>query len=298
MTHDVLDPMAEAFRASKPRISRRIFARRSSTWLFAGGTTAFLAACGSAAASKEEVAALRKEVAAIKGEGARAATKVDPKAADAHGAPSGGAPAAKHWDYEGGAGGPDKWASLAPENAVCGTGSTQSPIDIAGTQLGAMGRTNIKWQPAALNVVNNGHTIQADVANGGAIEVDGVPYTLVQFHFHAPSEHTVGGKRFAMETHFVHKSAKGELAVVGVLHDTGAANEALAPIWSALPKTTEEKKAVAKFDLATVLPSDRAMYRYAGSLTTPPCTEGVRWQLSQAPTSVSEVQGNDFNTFT
>ena len=144
-------------------------------------------------------------------------------------------------------------------------------------------------------MVNNGHTIQADVANGGVIEVDGVPYTLVQFHFHAPSEHTVGGKRFAMETHFVHKSAKGELAVIGVLHEAGDANEALAPLWSALPNTTEEKKPLAKFDLASVLPADRSMYRYAGSLTTPPCTEGVRWQLLQSPTSVSDAQVKAFN---
>lgn len=182
MTDDVLDPIAEAFRASDPPpthqgITRRIFAHRTSTWLLAGGATAFLAACGGAAASKENVAALRKEIAAIKGEGAKAATKVDPKTADAHGAPSGAAPAAKHWEYEGTAG-PENWAGLAPENAVCGAGSTQSPIDIASTQPGAGGRTSIKWQPAALTVLNNGHTIQSDVANGGAIEVDGTSYTL------------------------------------------------------------------------------------------------------------------------
>ena len=117
----------------------------------------------------------------------------------------------------------------------------------------------------------------------------------MQFHFHAPSEHTVGGKRFAMETHFVHKSAKGELAVLGVLHETGKDNEALAPIWAALPKSTEEKKALPSFDLATALPKDRSMYRYAGSLTTPPCTEGVRWQVLQVPTSVSEAQVKAFN---
>lgn len=105
----------------------------------------------------------------------------------------------------------------------------------------------------------------------------------------------MNGKRFAMETHFVHKSAQGELAVVGVLHETGSANEALAPLWSALPKSTEEKKGIARFDCAAVLPKDRSMYRYAGPLTTPPCTEGVRWQLIQTPTSVSEAQVKAFN---
>ena len=98
-----------------------------------------------------------------------------------------------------------------------------------------------------------------------------------------------------METHFVHKSAKGELAVIGVLHDAGKANDALAPLWSVLPKSPEEKKEVAKFDPASVLPGDRAVYRYTGSLTTPPCTEGVRWQLMQAPTTVSEAQVKAFN---
>ncbi len=295
-TLDPVTPMAAAFDAARPRLSRRLFARRTSTWLLAGGAVTVLAACGTSnAASKDDLAALRKEVAALKRAGGEEAA-----ATDAHGAPAkpGDKPAAghdaKHWEYEG-ATGPEKWGDLAPENAVCSSGSTQSPIDIASTQAGGGGRTNIKWQPAPLNVQNNGHTIQADVANGGAIEVDGVPYTLVQFHFHAPSEHTVGGKRFAMETHFVHKSARGELAVVGVLHEAGKDNEALAPIWAALPKSTEEKKALPSFDLATVLPKDRAMYRYAGSLTTPPCTEGVRWQVLQVPTTVSEAQVKVFN---
>ena len=285
------DPMIEAFEASMPRVSRRMFARRTSTWLLAGGAMTVLAACGtSSAASKDDLAAVRKDIAALK--------RANSGAADAHGdaKPAAGAHAGdtKHWAYEG-EGVPEKWGDLAPENTVCRTGATQSPIDIASTQSGAGGRTNIKWQPAGLTVINNGHTIQADVANGGAIEVDGVPYSLVQFHFHAPSEHTVAGKRFAMETHFVHKNAQGELAVVGVLHETGNANAALAGLWEALPKTTEEKKQIGAFDLAAVLPRDRSMYRYAGSLTTPPCTEGVRWQLMQSPTSVSDAQVKAFN---
>jgi len=291
--HGSLDAMSAAFAAGAPRISRRLFARRSTTWLLAGGAMAVMTACGSGdAASKEDIAALRKEIASIKGgEDAHGEAKSD----GAHGdAKADGAHAAKHWAYEG-EGGPEQWADLAPENAVCRAGSAQSPIDIAKSQPGAGGRTHIKWQPAALSVVNNGHTIQADVANGGVIEVDGVPYTLVQFHFHAPSEHTVNGKRFAMETHFVHKSAQGELAVVGVLHEAGAANEALTPLWSALPASAEEKKAVATFDSASMLPKDRSMYRYAGSLTTPPCTEGVRWQLLQTPTTVSEAQVKAFH---
>ena len=289
--HSMLDAMAPGM-PRDPRITRRLFVRRSSTWMLAGGALSLLAACGTPAASKDDVAALRKEIAALK------PAEADPKADAAHGAEKPGAPAAahdaKHWDYEGEAG-PDKWADLAPENAVCRIGSTQSPIDIGASQPGLSSRTGIKWQPTALNIQNNGHTIQADVTNGGAIELDGVPYTLAQFHFHAPSEHTVAGKRFAMETHFVHKNTKGELAVIGVLHDIGAANDALAPVFAALPKTTEEKQPLANFDLAAVLPKDRGMYRYAGSLTTPPCTEGVRWQVLQTPTTISEAQVKAFN---
>lgn len=135
-TPDILDPMAVALRASGPRISCRIFTRRTSTWLLAGGAMTVLAACGSAAATKEEVAVLRKEVTALKGEGA--------KATDAHGAP--GATTAKHWEYAG-ANWPEKWGELAPENAVCSAGSTQSPIDIAGTQLGAMGPRTSSGSP-------------------------------------------------------------------------------------------------------------------------------------------------------
>lgn len=288
-----LDPtVVAAFHASEPRISRRLFARRTSTWLLAGGAMAVLTACGASnAASQDDIAALRKEIASIKG--GEPGAPGDATAAGGHGAAADQPHEAKHWGYEGETG-PEKWSELAPENAVCSAGSSQSPIDIKATQPGAGGRTNIKWTPASLNVVNNGHTIQADVASGGAIEVDGVPFNLVQFHFHAPSEHTVNGKRFAMETHFVHKSAHGDLAVVGVLHEAGAANAALAPLWAALPKSAEEKKPLANFDCATVLPKDRAMYRYAGSLTTPPCTEGVRWQLMQAPTSVSAEQVKAF----
>ena len=264
-------------------MTRRGFARRTSTWLLAGGAISVLAACGAQAPAKT----------AAKKATPKAGAK-EPAAAEHAAAPGEAAHEATHWDYEG-AGAPDKWANLAPENAVCASGSTQSPVDIAATQPGLPGRTNIKWQPAPLNVINNGHTIQADVTDGGTIEIDGVPYTLVQFHFHTPSEHTVAGKQFPMETHFVHKNAKGELAVIGVLHEAGATNDALAAIWAALPKSTEEKKALAKFDASAVLPRNRAMYRYAGSLTTPPCTEGVRWQVIQAPTTVSDAQVKAFN---
>jgi carbonic anhydrase len=282
--------------------SRRAFNRRALRWLTAGGALVGLA-CASGV-SEEEFTALKGDVDKLKkGEGsataaehgattkatAKASAKSTTAAKDAHGAAS-----TPHWTYAG-KGGPSEWAGLAPENAVCGSGSTQSPIDIAYTQPGAGGRTVFKWQPTAtLEVVNNGHTIQANVKDGSAIDIDGVSYKLVQFHFHGPSEHTIDGKQFALETHFVHKSEKGDLAVVGVLHGAGEENGALAPIWAALPKSTEEKQQLASFDLLSVLPRERRLFRYAGSLTTPPCSEGVRWQVMQTPTSISPAQVQAF----
>lgn len=271
--------------APPTRLTRRVFARRSSTWLLAGGALAVMTACGAPAASQADLAALRSEVEELK------AAQGPLLAEEGHGAE---APAAGHWDYMG-ADGPDHWANLARENAICATGAAQSPIDLARTQPGVGGRTDIRWERAPLVLRNTGHTIQADVADGGSIDVDGVPFTLVQFHFHAPAEHTVEGRGFAMETHFVHRSTAGELAVVAVLHDTGASNAALAPLWAALPVGVDDRQEIPGFDPKALLPVDRSMYRYAGSLTTPPCTEGVRWQVIQTPTTVADEQVQAFN---
>jgi carbonic anhydrase len=285
--------------ALSTQYSRRFFAQRAVRWSMAGGVALVAAACG-AGVSKEEFAAVEEDVKSLQGDvkklksGSTASTAA--RAADGHDAAAAPDTAAAHptdevhWGYAG-KGGPTDWATIAPENAVCGSGSTQSPIDISFTQLAPGGRTIFKWNPSApLSVVNNGHTIQANVDKGSQIEIDGVPYELLQFHFHAPSEHTVDGKQMAMETHFVHKSEKGELAVIGVLHALGAENAALASIWNGLPRNTNDKKAVPSFDLLSVLPRERQMFRYAGSLTTPPCSEGVRWHVIQSPTSVSSAQ--------
>lgn len=272
-------------KAISATLSRRTFGRRAGTWVLGAGALIAGVACGDAV-SKKDFQALKSDVDKVKSQqkAATAATK---------GATAGGhaADGAAHWAYEG-TEGPAAWGKISAENAVCEMGSTQSPIDITSTQAVAQGRTVFKWKPATLSVINNGHTIQANVDEGagGGIEIDGVPYTLVQFHFHAPSEHMINGKRAALETHFVHKSAQGELAVVGVLHAAGGENSALSPVWASLPKTTSDKAQVKTFDFATVLPKDRALFRYAGSLTTPPCSEGVRWHVLQASTTVSNDQ--------
>ena len=200
---------------------------------------------------------------------------------------------APHWAYSGEAG-PASWGDLSPDFAVCSTGVNQSPIDLASTTPAGTVQIVFDYGSTALNVINNGHTIQANVQRGNTIEVDGVPYELAQFHFHAPSEHAVAGKHFALEMHFVHVGASGDLAVVGVLFDSGPASGALAPVWAVLPHDTEAQGEVASFDLARLLPANRAVYRYSGSLTTPPCSEGVKWMMLQTPASASAGQVQAF----
>ena len=269
------------------RTTRRDFNRRAAGWLSLGGL--LLAGCGPTQedldSARADIQKLDKRLTAI--DGGKVPTKTSAKASGAHGAAKPGE--AAHWSYEGKTG-PAEWGNLDPANGACSTGAAQSPIDLGATQPGVGGRTQIKWQPANLTVVNNGHTIQADVEKGSLIEVDGQPFELVQFHFHAPSEHTLNGKPFALETHFVHKHKDGALAVVGVLHSVGGEAPALTPILGAMPKKTDEKKPLPKTDLTALLPRERAMFRYAGSLTTPPCSEGVRWQVFQSPTTISDAQ--------
>jgi carbonic anhydrase len=289
--------------------SRRLFAARAARWSLAGTVGLVAAACGSGVTKQEltaledELRSLEMEVRRLKGDGGAQAPQpagehgAAAPSQDAHAPASGAASTASshggepvHWTYEG-ASGPSEWASLSPANAVCGSGSTQSPIDISFTQSVSGGRTVLHWDPGApLSLEHNGHTIQANLEPGSRIEVDGTPYELLQFHFHAPSEHTIEGKQTAMETHFVHRSEKGELAVIGVLHALGAENAALAPLWGELPRSEGDRRSVPSFDLLSVLPRERQMFRYAGSLTTPPCTEGVRWHVMQSPTTVSQQQ--------
>lgn len=199
-----------------------------------------------------------------------------------------GAPA--HWGYEG-AGAPEHWASLDSEFALCEAGVQQSPIDIATPSTFGVGLDDLslEWQPSDITIVDNGHSIQANVAPGNTTVIDGVTYDLLQFHFHKPSEHTVDSEVFPMELHFVHADAAGHLAVVGVLLEQGPANPAYDVLWSAQPDEGVES-AVASFDLRSLLPGDLGRYRYSGSLTTPPCSEGVNWNVLAQPGTLSAEQ--------
>jgi carbonic anhydrase len=144
------------------------------------------------------------------------------------------APEGLHWSYEG-RNGPAKWAALNAANKACSIGSQQSPIDIDETISAQLAPLKIDWADAADTIGNNGHTIQLDVANGSTLTLDDTKYKLLQFHFHRPSEHTIGGKEFAMEAHFVHRADSGALAVIGVLMMAGSSNAAFSRIVATMP---------------------------------------------------------------
>lgn len=195
-----------------------------------------------------------------------------------------------HWSYDG-ASGPQAWARLKPEFAKCGSGSRQSPIDIRDGIRVDLDPVRFDYQPSAFSVLDNGHTVQVNVAPGNSIEVMGRRFELVQFHFHRPSEERIDGRAFDMVVHLVHKGADGRLAVVAVLLERGSAQPQVQAVWNNLPlERGDEVSASAAIDLAGLLPEDRRYFVYMGSLTTPPCSEGVLWMVMQQPMGISAQQ--------
>ena len=198
--------------------------------------------------------------------------------------------AAAHWEYQGDAG-PASWGKLKPEFTQCATGTRQSPIDIRDGIKVELDAVRFDYKPSNFRVIDNGHTVQVNVASGNAIEVIGRRYDLVQFHFHRPSEERINGRVFDMVAHLVHKDAEGRLAVVAVLLDRGSAHPIIQTVWNNLPlEKGEELPARATLDLHALLPADRSYYTYMGSLTTPPCSEGVLWMVMKEPVTVSPEQ--------
>lgn len=210
------------------------------------------------------------------------------EAAHAEGAPP-------HWDYEGEAG-PTHWGELSADFRTCSLGTEQTPIDLRGAIKAQTGAVGIAYQKMPLIVLNNGHTIQVNTPPGGKLQIAGTEYELSQFHFHHPSEHLLAGKTFDMELHFVHKAASGALAVVGVFIQPGAANSGLAPIWAAMPREETPARVVegVTIDPSSLLPKTRGYYRYMGSLTTPPCSEGLIWTVFRSPIQASPEQIRQF----
>ncbi len=197
---------------------------------------------------------------------------------------------AAHWSYDG-EGGPANWGAMKPEFAKCSSGSRQSPIDIRDGIKVQLEPVPFDYKPSAFRVIDNGHTVQVNVAPGNSIEVMGRRYELLQFHFHRPSEERIDGRQFDMVAHLVHKDPEGRLAVVAVLLDRGSAQPVVQKVWNNLPlEKGEEVPARDTLDLNALLPSERSYFTYMGSLTTPPCSEGVLWMVMKQPVTISPEQ--------
>jgi carbonic anhydrase len=199
-----------------------------------------------------------------------------------------------HWDYSGHEG-PEHWGDLAPDFSLCKTGKAQTPIDIVSRVDTDLPRIAFHYRPGGHHEVHNGHTIQVDYDEGSSIRLDGRDYRLKQFHFHAPSENHVDGKEYPMEAHLVHADAEGHLAVIAVMFEEGVENLALAMPWAAMPMRPGRTVPLAnKVTAEALLPANHDYYRFDGSLTTPPCTEGVVWLVMKHPVSASRGQLTKF----
>ena len=199
------------------------------------------------------------------------------------------------WGYTGKEG-PQNWSNLSPEYQVCQAGLQQSPINLQQAINADFSDLAITSQAVALKIENNGHTIQVNPEPGNSLILDETSYELIQFHFHHPSEHRVDNQSYPMELHFVHQSAAGNLAVLGVFLKEGRENVALKPIWDVMPA---QKKAEAPIlgttlDISVLFPNPHKTYRYFGSLTTPPCSEPVKWVVFQEPIEISKAQIEQF----
>lgn len=209
---------------------------------------------------------------------------------------------AAHWGYEAN-NGPDTWGAMDPEWILCAEGLAQSPIDLAnameiklpGVDIDVLSEQEVEVlnQAGVISALDNGHTIQINAKTGEKLTIGDKTYALVQFHFHAPSEHTVHGKHYPMEMHFVHQAEDGALAVVGVFIEEGAHNLGIEPLWEQLGNASGSATKVripAEFKDYIFSGDSSGIYYYDGSLTTPPCSEGVKWYIRKTPAQLSYEQ--------
>ncbi len=200
------------------------------------------------------------------------------------------------WGYTGHIG-PAHWGDLSPDYIMCKIGKNQSPVDINSKYMVEAKLPSVKFhykKEISGKIINNGHTIKVVPDSESYIEVDGKKFYLKQFHFHTPSEHTVNGKYSLLELHFVHQAKDGQLAVVGVLFDEGASHPVIEKLWSQAPRHEGEKSLQGTVNMKDLLPKKKDYYRYSGSLTTPPCSEGVIWLVMKKKLHISKDQAAEF----
>jgi carbonic anhydrase len=195
------------------------------------------------------------------------------------------------WSYHG-ANGPEHWGDLDPEYAACKAGKEQSPIDIRNAEKVELPAIRFEYKSGALKIINNGYTaVRVNYAsgNGNLLIVRETRYELRQFHFHHPSEEYIHGKAYDMVIHLMHEASDGKVAAVAVLLKAGRANSTIQQLWEYMPKTEgkEEEIAGVAVNPAGLLPHDTSYYTYMGSVTAPPCTEGVTWYVLKTPVDIS-----------
>jgi carbonic anhydrase len=204
-----------------------------------------------------------------------------------------GAAADKTWAYAG-PNGPAKWAKLEKSFATCGSGTLQSPIDIpdAHARKGDLPPLLFNYKTSPLKIIDDGHTIQVNYAAEGWVSIEGNRYDLAEIRFHKPSEHKISGKGQEMEAQLVHRAKDGKVAVVAVLLDQGKENPLVKTLWSNLPQTKEKENVVAGVEINALglLPQNKEYYAFKGSLTEPPCTEGISWYVLKTPMQISADQ--------
>lgn len=199
-----------------------------------------------------------------------------------------------HWGYSG-LEGPSNWAALSPDNSVC-SGKNQSPINVSNSIDANLPAIQFNYKTGGHEILNNGHTVQVNYQQGSSIHIDGTDFMLLQFHFHTPSENNIHGLSYPLEAHFVHTDNQGNLAVVAVMFTLGTENKALSSAWLNMPQHAGDIHQLSQIINAnTLLPSSLDYYRFNGSLTTPPCSEGVRWFVMKNAITISAQQIDTFS---
>jgi len=197
-----------------------------------------------------------------------------------------------HWSHHKGENGPENWKNLCDGFADCG-GKAQSPIDITTKTLVTENKLiapKFNYGKSKIAIINNGHTVQFNITSENKVSLNGKEYKLLQFHYHALSEHTVDGKHFPIEVHFVHQHSDTDFAVIGVLFEEGKENALFSKYLANFPTEKGNYDSEETFDILNVLPTNKSYYNYSGSLTTPPCSEVVNWYVLKTPLTASKKQ--------
>jgi carbonic anhydrase len=202
----------------------------------------------------------------------------------------------KHWGYTGDVA-PKHWSELNENFKMCSEGNSQSPINVIATSDINLSDLNLSYTTRSKSIIDNGHSVQVNITDGSVLNIDGASYKLKQFHFHTPSENNINSKSFPLEAHFVHATDDGKLAVIAVMFKEGTENRTLAKIWKKLPtlkRGTEEKCGLTNDEVKSLMPTNKDYYKFTGSLTTPPCSENVKWHVYKTPLTVSKKQASQF----